>query len=717
MFSYFAKKKLRLLLPAVIVTMTFLATLITGVSSFLLADNSLEEESRHKLTAIAESRKAAMQDYLKSIQDDLLIQAENPAIKQMLAEFIAAWGTLGGNQEQTLQKIYITDNPHPTGQKDKLVTAPGSSDYEKVHTRYHPWMNQLQAERGYYDIFLFDTKGNLVYTVFKELDYATNLERGKYKDTGLGIVYRAAKAAARVGSVSFDDFAPYAPSHGAPASFISTPVMDGGKLLGVLVFQMPIDNINSIMNHREGMGESGESYIVGQDFLMRSDSRFSDETTILKVEVETDTVKAALRGESGASVVPDYRGVPVLSAHAALDYNGITWAIMAEIDEAEVHAPSNALMYWTGGILLAVIIASILVGLPFANSITTPLAGSVATMAALNRGELDADIPEFDSDNAIGRMVLALKELRDGLKQAEELRLQQESEAKRKLEQAEQMRQWVDEFNTKSGAAIEQVSQASNAMKETASSMSRAVDETTSLSSSVATAAEQASNNVNTVAGAAEELSASIREISEQVQNSNSIARQAVDKAHASDRLVQGLVEGADRIGEVVTLINEIADQTNLLALNATIEAARAGDAGKGFAVVANEVKSLATQTGRATDEIGSQIVAIQSATNQTVSAIKEITDIIQEISDITTGVAAAVEEQGAATQEIARNTQQAASGTKNVTTNITGVNGAAEQTKGATDKVMASANDLSIQANSLREEIQHFLERVQSVG
>ena len=265
-------------------------------------------------------------------------------------------------------------------------------------------------------------------------------------------------------------------------------------------------------------------------------------------------------------------------------------------------------------------------------------------------------------------------------------------------------------FEAKAGQLVGQVASAATELRTTAQSMTGTASEAQHQATNVAAAAEEASVNVQTVAAAAEQLASSITEISRQVAQSAKVAGKAREDARRTDGVVQALSEGAQKIGEVVGLISDIAGQTNLLALNATIEAARAGDAGKGFAVVASEVKSLATQTAKATDDIAHQIAQIQTATKDAVDSIRGIGTTIGEISEIAAGIAAAVEEQGAATQEIARNVQQAAAGTQEVSSNIVGVSKGASDTGAAANQVLGAAGELSKQAEQLRSEVSAFI-------
>jgi methyl-accepting chemotaxis protein len=342
--------------------------------------------------------------------------------------------------------------------------------------------------------------------------------------------------------------------------------------------------------------------------------------------------------------------------------------------------------------------------------ITRPIAGMTAAMTQLAGGDKGIVIPGVDRADEIGEMAAAVQVFKDNMIKADQLAAEQRAEQARKEERQVKVDGYVRGFDQTVSGALETLASAATELQTTAQSMSATAEETSRQSTAVAAASEQASTNVQTVASAAEELSSSIAEIGRQVTQSVKIANKAVDETSRTDQLVQGLAETAQKIGDVVKLINDIAGQTNLLALNATIEAARAGEAGKGFAMVASEVKSLANQTAKATEDIAAQVNAIQSATGGAVEAIKSITTTISEINEIATTIASAVEEQGAATQEIARNVQQASRGTGEVSSNIVGVTKAAGETGAASSQVLGASSELAKQGELLRAEVSRFL-------
>ncbi|HEX9463059.1 MAG TPA: HAMP domain-containing methyl-accepting chemotaxis protein [Alphaproteobacteria bacterium] len=348
--------------------------------------------------------------------------------------------------------------------------------------------------------------------------------------------------------------------------------------------------------------------------------------------------------------------------------------------------------------------------------ISRPVVAMTDAMQKLAGGDKTVVIPAQGRRDEIGRMAGAVEIFKQNIIEADRLRAEQE-QAKARAEQDKRaaMTKMADEFESSVKGIVQMVSSASTELETTAQSMSATAEETQRQSAAVAAASEQASTNVQTVATAAEELSASITEIGRQVSESARIAGQAVDDASRTNTQVQALAEAATRIGDVVKLINDIAGQTNLLALNATIEAARAGEAGKGFAVVASEVKSLATQTAKATEDIATQIKAIQGATTDSVQAIQGIGQTIGRINEIATTIASAVEEQGAATKEIARNVQQASSGTNEVSSNITGVTRAATDTGAASNQVLGAAGELSKQSESLKGQVEAFIGRIRA--
>jgi methyl-accepting chemotaxis protein len=367
-------------------------------------------------------------------------------------------------------------------------------------------------------------------------------------------------------------------------------------------------------------------------------------------------------------------------------------------------------------VIAALMLVSMAIAWAITRSVVKPLAGLKERMASLSRGELDAPVVNADRSDEVGQMARTVQVFRDAMIETNSLREQQTAlQQQQALQRRTDMNRLADQFEGAVGEIIEMVSTASTELEASAGTLTRTAEHTQELSTMVAAASEEASANVQSVASASEEMASSVNEISRQVQESARIAGEAVEQAQKTNDRVNALSQAATRIGNVVELINNIAGQTNLLALNATIEAARAGEAGRGFAVVASEVKALAEQTAKATGEISHQIAGIQTATQDSVVAIKEISGTIGRISEISSTIASAVEEQGAATQEISRNVQQAAQGTAQVSSNISDVQRGASETGSASSQVLSSAQMLSSDSAKLKMEVEKFLTTVRA--
>jgi methyl-accepting chemotaxis protein len=365
-----------------------------------------------------------------------------------------------------------------------------------------------------------------------------------------------------------------------------------------------------------------------------------------------------------------------------------------------------------GGLIFGALLAFVL-----GSGISRPMVGMCKAMRELAGGNFDVVLPGLGRRDEIGEMASAVEEFKmQAIARAE--REANERAAQNNAASAQrraELNRFADDFETAVGSIVSNVSTSAVQLESAAATLTRTVETTQDLSGRVAGASEEASSNVQSVASATEELSVSVHEIGRQVEESSRIAEEAVNQARQTDARIAKLSRAAQQIGDVVKLITAIAEQTNLLALNATIEAARAGDAGRGFAVVASEVKSLASQTARATDEISSHISGMQEATQESVVSIKEIGDTIGKISRIAATIATSVAQQGSATREIARNVQNVASGTQEVASSIVEVNRGASQTGSASSEVQNSAQILSAESARLREELDRFMASIRA--
>ncbi len=745
---------------------------VIGFTTFTKSGAELESQAFQKLIAVREIKRTGIERYFNSIRDQVLTLSESTMVVDAMRAFSSAATTFRRENNLSDDKIavmsrelgtyytgqfapeyqkqndgakagaekilgqldkdaialqyhYIQANQNALGEKHKLDAAKDGSEYSKIHAKYHPAIRTFLEKFGYYDIFLIEPEsGKIVYSVFKELDYATSLVDGPYANTNFAEAFNKARQLKSSGEFAFVDFKQYLPSYSAPASFIASPIFENGKSIGVLVFQLPLDRISEVMSERAGLGKTGETYLVGSDTLMRSDSYLDPKYHSVvasfrnpeKGKVDTSAARDALAGKKGAEIITDYTGSPVLSAFTPLDILGEKWALLAEIDKAEAFAAQSEMSQLM--LLIGLMGAAAIGGVGFfiARSFANPIISMTQAMQSLAEGNHDVEIPARNRADEIGEMAASVQIFADSAIEKAELEQQQvENAAQAERDKKEMMSNLADDFDSSVGGIIETLSSATGELNSTAQTMSGISEDTNNRATAVAAASEEAASNVQTVASAAEEMAASISEINQQMVQASDATKTAVETVVTTSTQIESLAERTDQIGGIVKMISEIAEQTNLLALNATIEAARAGEAGKGFAVVAGEVKELASQTAKATENITQEIEQIQAMTQEAVTSIGEISQVIGSLDETSSAIAAAIEEQGATTQEISRNVQEAAAGTGDVTRNISDVTQAANEAGVASNQVAVAAGELSNQSENMKSAVTEFISKIRA--
>lgn len=695
------------------IPVTIIGAVIVGMVSVTAAlnyqfNNALKEEVGKELSVLKAAEGKALQIYMDSIQADLLTTAANENVTKATVQFTAAWEATETTQEayaKNLQDLYV-------GSAGETVNAGDGSYYSDLHEVYHPWLKTFLDEKGYYDIFLFDTKGDMIYSVFKEPDYATNFVNGEFASSGLGKVFRKAINGAE-GSVHFEDFSAYAPSNGAPASFIATPLFNnGGTKIGVLAFQMPSEKIDAVMTEISAKYDL-RTYLVGEDGYLRS-NKVAGGDAILKEKVTNAAVTDALNGQEGVEIAEDGQGVENIYAYEPFTFNGVTWALVAEKNYAVAMAAATSAT--NTGLLIVAILASIAVavGVAMGRSITGPLNKLAVSMENVAKGDLTQEIPYQGKDDEIGNMADKLVIFKQNAE--EKIALEQKAEQEKiraEQEKKEFVNNLANNFENRISSILEAVTGSVNSLADNTSVMAGHIEEMFADANDAGSSSEETTNNVNSVASATEELSASVNEISHQISLSHKATGESVEKTEVADRATRALADTTRNIGEVIELINGIAEQINLLALNATIESARAGEAGKGFAVVASEVKNLASQTSKATEDISLKIKDMQSASENVVNSLEEIRKSIADVNEFAGGIASAVEEQSATTNEIAHNMQVAAGHTRDVSAKLNEVRTSSESSRSISQNVRASVEDVAGQSQNLLKEVSEFLTEI----
>lgn len=736
------RSKISIFAVVLAVVPLFTVAVILGWLSYSSAQQAMQQQLENSLISRREAKKSEIEDYFSTVYSQLTSQAASimvvDAAKELRAGFhqidadefaesparkisteidasleryyrqefgrryedknngeavdIEAITDLLSDKAKWFQYLYISNNSAQLGAKDSMQSSNLDPAYDTAHKRYHPSLREFLKQFGFYDVFIIDPQsGHVIYSVYKELDFATSLKDGPYKNSGLAKAYQQALAIGSQTETTVVDFSAYLPSYNDNAAFLSTPILEDGKTVGVLVFQVALEKINNLMTlsakwRQAGYGETGEVYLVGKDGMSRSDSRLFVEdsaqfsawssralgsketkkiiaqgTTIGSLPIRTEAAKNAINGETGFSSYPGYMQKTVMGAYGPVNIPGFHWAIIAEVEHEEAFAAvqnikADTIRYSTITFLVALILAST-VGLWFARGISRPISGlSEAVMKIEEHNDLTIQLDEVGDDEIVqaAQSVNSLvARLRSNFASIAESSTELAGSASNL---STMMTDNVGEIEAQN-AECQKVAQSAKEMEVAAAEVARNASETASQT--------RAANELST-------------QLSSLVRSSVSSTNKVADEIQSASGALETLAEKSSGVGSVLDVIQAIAEQTNLLALNAAIEAARAGEQGRGFAVVAEEVRNLAQRTQGATGEISTMIQSLQSDSNSAVSAMRSGLDQVQvnveqanssqqaldatvqtisSISDMNDQVATAAEQQSVVVRDITQST------------------------------------------------------------
>jgi methyl-accepting chemotaxis protein len=701
------------IVPALVITLMSLNT----------ASSSLETQTFNQLEALREVKKSAVERYFKTAEGQIITTAEIPSIADAMVSMTQAFTNLAssdtaassslvryyqqnltsklqatGNtglpsaqelvaqlspQTIALQNAYLVNNPSPVGEKGNYQTSRQLPAYDRAHQAIHPFLRDVQAKFGYNDIFLIEAqRGTVIYSISKEVDFGTSLLTGPFQRSGLAEAFKQGRQLAD-GDAVIVDFSPYSASANAPAGFMASPVYRNNQLLGVLAYQFPIDRLSEIMTERDGLGQTGETYLVS--FMNPAEGA-----------VNTQAVQRAINGEKGIDIISDYNGNPVLSAYAPLTAGGLTWAIIAEMDVKEAFAALNALELSVAVIFVIAVIGIVATAIIFARKITRPIGGEPEEMEKIVQTIADGDLTvSFNQDPKATGVYRSMREMTKNLTA---------------------MVCDIIGATSQQAAAAEQLSASTVETLTNFEAQNARTEQVAAAMEQMTATANQISSSTSSTADAAEKAREMIHDGDSQVSLAVDSMRDLVARLQSARTKSDSLVRSAEDISGILQTIGQIADQTNLLALNAAIEAARAGDQGRGFAVVADEVRTLAQSTQDATGEIAQLIENLQRDSSDTTQAMVDSADAAGNVSERAESSISSLKQAVMAVEEIADMSLQMASASEEqslvateINQNLEEINTMTGENRQAMDQITQATQDLSALSQVLKGHTSKF--------